>query len=300
MKKSLTFSIGIPAYNEEKRIVPLLHQLLEKQVYGTYRLLKILVYSDGSEDNTVAKIKELNNQNIIVHEGKKRLGKTHRLQQMFQDFKGDYIVMVDADVVLKNAYVILNLLKAFKENTGLVCGNSRPTEPQNFVERSVYTTFQVFDASRSYHNQGHNLFCCGATMALTKEFAKQVKMPPIINEDAYLYLLCKKIGFGFQYAPKAVAYYKLPSNFKDYIKQLVRSEPIAVAAELGPYFPDTIASELNRNKIWYIKQVLNVFCQRPLEVTTIMVINLLLRPVLSKVILRYNLNWFTAASTHNL
>src|SRR5438067_1210590 len=95
-KTSIT--IGISAYNEEKNIGNLLQSIFA-QKFTDIQLAEVLVYSDGSTDNTVATAASWSKR-VTVHEGKKRKGKWYRLNQMMHQAKGDIIVFLDADVIL--------------------------------------------------------------------------------------------------------------------------------------------------------------------------------------------------------
>ncbi len=292
-------SIGIPAFNEERGIKNILNDILAQKKSKHWEVTEILVYCDGCTDNTVSEANSVRSALIKVIDGKKRLGKTARLQQMFKEIKGDFLVMVDADVRLGNVVTIDELIKQFADlNVMYVAGNVKPETPVTFVQKAVYSSFEVFDAMRRSMNNGDNLYCCGQTFALRRSFLEQIKFPQIINEDTYLYLLCKQLGYKFMWAKKAHILYKLPLNFKDYMKQILRSQPAAFTTELRPYFPEIIDHEAARDKKRYLLECGKSFIKNPLGVITITLINLLSLPFSSYIITHYKMKWFTAESTH--
>ena len=59
--KQLRVTIGIPAYNEENNIIPLLTSLVNQKTSQVV-VEKIIVMSDGSSDNTVGSVKLLKNK----------------------------------------------------------------------------------------------------------------------------------------------------------------------------------------------------------------------------------------------
>ncbi len=300
MKKKLTqISIGIPAFNEANGIALIIQDILKQKEEPNWKLKEILVYCDGCEDDTAKIARNFKDHRIKVIDSKERLGKTKRLQQMFLAFSGDIIITVDADLRIPNKRVLSEIVKQFSDqDIQLVAGNVQADLPKTFVQRAVYSTFSVYDEVRKKQNNGNNLYCCAACLALTKEFAHSINFPNIVNEDIYIYLWCIQRGGKFSWCQKAIMYYKLPLNFKDYIKQIMRSEPTALSVELGPLFPGIIEPELHRDKVIYAKEVFTVFCKHPLEVITVVIINLCCKPFISHVISHYNLNWFTAESTH--
>lgn len=299
MKKKHTVSIGIPAFNEEKKIASVIRSLLS-QSEDNWSLREIRVYNDGSTDQTVRKVTSLSDQRIVLIDDHQRIGKTQRLNQIFAEFSGDILIMFDADIVISDKELISKIVTCFADETvGLVGGNSRPHIPKTFVERAVYSTFEVFDASRKIHNGGNNVFCStGSCLAVRKELAKKVVFPKIVNEDVYLYLDCLKLKWKFQYCESAIVSYALPSNFTDYIKQVIRSEPLSALVELEKYFPSIAKRELIRTGNWYKWEIVKAFLRNPVGVFVIIFINVVCRPFLSILIRNYKLGWFTAQSTH--
>lgn len=298
MQKKLSVSIGIPAHNEAGNIKKVLGQIL-KQKRENWILSEILVYCDGCTDSTYNEAKKVKNTFITVFDDGKRKGKTKRLAQMFSEFKGDFLIMLDADVRLYNKKVISNLLQGFENRrVVLVGGNSRPITPRTFFEKAVATTFNVFYQSRRKINGGNNIYgCTGSILAIRRKLAKSVRFPKVINEDAYLYLYCKSKGYDFRYIDDAVVEYKLPTKISDYIKQTFRSEPLSVTLELGKYFGNMAKKEFNRPLKFYIKAVAFEFIRNPVGVLLIAGINLICRPIIPFVQRNYKLEWFTAHST---
>lgn len=300
MNKKIQISIGIPAYNEEKNIRRVLNGILS-QKEDNWTLKEVLVMCDGCTDKTAVRAKSVQDNRIVVLEDGMRKGKTTRLTELFAMFKGDILIMFDGDIEFSTDQVITSLLKGFQdEKVMVVGGNSKPFPPKTFVQNAVYATFKVFYESRKKLKNGNNIFgATGSILAARKEFIKNVTLPKIVSEDAYIYLLCLKQKFKFKYVDNAVIYYKLPLNFSDYIKQVLRSNPESVTSELEPYFGKKVYREFKRPKGFYAKNVFSAFVQNPIGVATIMTINILCRPFHKVVMSNYKLDWFTAESTHN-
>lgn len=299
MNTKLRVSIGISAYNEEKNIAFLLRELL-KQSQHDWSLKEIIVCSDGSTDKTVHQSKLVRSSFIKILEDRTQKGKVKRVEQMFQSFEGDVLVLLDADLKLENNVVIENLIKPFHSSSEIVltAGNTRPFKPTTFFERAVYSTFMVFDESRKFKNNGNNIFGCnGGCLAIDKTFARSLRFPNIINEDDYIYFSCVKAGLNFKHVPNAIVYYKLPNNLRDYLKQSFRSNPDAVIQNFSHYFGDLVAQEYSRPIVPYIVAILKSFFRYPLETIYISVIALLSKPFYPIISKRFKLSWYTAAST---
>lgn len=300
MKKNLKISVGICAYNEEKNIKKIVKDVLSQHQSG-WELAELLAYCDGCTDNTVEILKSINNKLITIAVGEKRKGKTYHLGQMFDKFSGDILVMFDADISLKNRNVVTNLINPFLSNSNVMLtgGNSQPFLPKSFFEKAVYTTFSVFYKSRKYINYGDNVFgATGSILAIRKKMAREIKLPKVINEDAFIYLYCLSKGFKFECVEDAVVFYKLPKNIGDYIRQVFRSDPRAVTRELKSYFGNLTDKEFHRPFKFYLKSILETFVENPLGVIFIVLINMLCKTFIPIVSKNYKLEWFTARSTH--
>jgi glycosyltransferase involved in cell wall biosynthesis len=280
MKNMISVSIGLSAFNEENNIKVILKDIIS-QKQTTWKIKEILVYSDGSTDTTVSQAKMIRNKLIRIVAYSERKGKTARLQQMFKDMKGEVLVMFDADIRLKNNKVIDELMKPFykDDRVMLVGGNTMPFPPKSFFQQSVYSTFIVFYESRIKIKNGNNVFgCTGGCLAIRKDLAKKIIFPKIKNDDVYLYFSCISKGFIFRYVDSAIAFYKLPANLNDYLKQIFRSNPESVYINFTKYFGDLVHTEYKRKASFYLFAVLKSLLKRPLPTISIIVINIAARP----------------------
>ncbi|PIW70527.1 MAG: glycosyltransferase [Ignavibacteriales bacterium CG12_big_fil_rev_8_21_14_0_65_30_8] len=115
-------SIIIPLIDEEESIKPLVsaihRSLLNKRIQ-----YEIIFIDDGSKDNSLKIIKELNtqNKNIKYFSFQKNYGKSAALQVGFINATGHAIITMDADLQDDPAE-ILNLLKKLDEGYDLVSG----------------------------------------------------------------------------------------------------------------------------------------------------------------------------------
>lgn len=299
MKRNPTVTIGIPAYNEEANIGFLLHDIL-KQNRGNFIFEKIIIYSDGSTDKTVAISNNIKNKLIKIINAHERHGKVFGLKKIFQELKSDILVIFDADIRLKNKRVIEKLIKPFYEdsNVALVGGSSKPYLPKTFFEKAVYSTFLVFYETRNQIKGGHNIFgCTGHILGMRKEFTKEIRFPKIINEDDFLYFSCISKGYIFRHVKEAEVFYKLPANLSDYLRQVFRSDPEAVSQNFTKYFGDLVRKEYHRGFLFYAKNVFKVFKKNPIGVAYISIVNLFCKPLFPIISRQYKLNWYTAKST---
>ncbi len=219
-----TVSIGIPAYNEEANIKNLLDSLLSQKA-DNFELKEIIVVSDGSSDKTATEAKLAGNNLIKVLDDGKRKGQAMRQNEILDVFQGDILVLLNADVLPSSEDFIEKIVKEFKKDSmiGIVGPEIVPVKASNYFEKIINYSVSLKKSIYRKINHGNNLYlCCGAARGLSRSFAKTIKWPPSISEDAYSYLECINKKFKFSYLPSAVAYYKSPDNFIDHVKQSTR------------------------------------------------------------------------------
>jgi len=89
-------SIVVPAYNEERRIVPFLEEMTEFVKNGKY---EVLLVNDGSGDRTLDLLNSASRKSgkfrVISYE--KNMGKGYAVRQGVTKARGDYVIFIDAD-----------------------------------------------------------------------------------------------------------------------------------------------------------------------------------------------------------
>jgi len=137
-------AVLIPAFNEEKRI--------ENTVNNAKKYCsEIIVIDDGSTDNT---LKIINNLNVTVLVNKVNQGLTKTLKKGFKyalDNNYDAIVKIDADGQM-NPMIVLNLINEFeKGDYDIICGTFN-TDTPFFLKIDVFIYSSLFSlASLKYH-----------------------------------------------------------------------------------------------------------------------------------------------------
>lgn len=263
--KKPTVSIGIPAYNEEANIKNLLTALLEQKQDG-FELLEIIVVSDGSSDNTAKEAKSVVNEKISIIDNVERKGKTESQNEILKIFKGDILVLLDADIIPKDGLFISNLVKPFSINlkVGLVGGKVSPLPSENFFEKVINFSAAMKQEIVESMKEGDNVYVLhGCNRAFSRNFAKHLSWPKLYGEDAYSYLRCKEEkGFEFNYNPQAEVFYRSPKTLRDHLKQssrFVHSKNI-----LKKFFPETvIEKEYKIPKSIILKKGIKYFFKNP-------------------------------------
>ena len=135
MKK--TVSIGIPAYNEEGNIGHLINALL-KQKGDNFTLKEIIIISDASNDKTAETVKSISDERIIFSENKERIGQALSQNLILEQFTGDILIFLNADVLPVDEYFIQEMTQPFYKDPriGIVSSREIPLDPQIFLKGS--------------------------------------------------------------------------------------------------------------------------------------------------------------------
>ncbi|HCM37730.1 MAG: Glycosyl transferase, family 2 [Candidatus Gottesmanbacteria bacterium GW2011_GWB1_43_11] len=241
--KQISVTIGISAYNEEANIGFLLASLLS-QVQKSIKIQHIIVVSDGSTDQTVAIVKSYKDRGIECIEGKLRVGKPSRLNQLFSVLKTDVLVIVDADVICTDPYTLEKLVCHFRaeENVGLVSGNPQPFPARTLTERAINNYFYARNSVAEIFDFGKTGYSVHGFLAYSKTFLQNFRLPTdILNDDAYSYFTCITSKFKHVYVKDAIVHDRSAGSAKDYIKQINRY--ILGGYQLHTYFDQRLVDQ---------------------------------------------------------
>lgn len=270
MNKKLPVSIGIPAYNEELNILHLMKALLsQKEEFISIK--EILVYIDGSTDKTEALLKTLRDPRIKLKIGKTRIGQQERQNQILRDFSGDVIVLLEADILPFNTYTIEELVKPFigkTNNLGMVIGVPVIIEPKGFYEKILYHGYEIKFRIFADWKEGKNVYTCGghSMKALSKAFAKKIRWPRNVPEDAYTFLFLSQLGFNLYRQKSAKAYMRNVTNLNDRLRQVEKFRT-GKKALLNYFSEDLIEKEYTLPLKLVIKNLLIELFKNPILTT---------------------------------
>lgn len=95
-------SVVVPCYNEEENVPYFYEELLKQEkILKEHQVeIEIIYIDDGSKDHTVAEVKRLHEKDERVHlvSFSRNFGKEAGIYAGLQKAKGDYVVMMDADL----------------------------------------------------------------------------------------------------------------------------------------------------------------------------------------------------------
>ena len=95
-------SVIVPCYNEEENVACFYEELMKNRPFFEKEGLQveILYIDDGSKDGTVAEVKKLRekDENVRLVSFSRNFGKESAIYAGLEKSKGDYVVMMDADL----------------------------------------------------------------------------------------------------------------------------------------------------------------------------------------------------------
>lgn len=222
MKKSLpTVTIGIPAYNEKYNLISIVSSVLN-QKRTNYSLTKVLIILDGYTDQYSQYLYNNHSDFVEIIIGEERVGKSMRLNQIFDKSDTDIVVILDTDISFENSDTIDRLVEPFITNDfGMISGKALPKAPESFIEGVSISSVLIWEEIKKIsHNPAFTAE--GTIRAFSRKFYKQLVFPNKSADDIYSYIACIKQGFNYKNVPRAVIRYSVPSTISDFIHALRR------------------------------------------------------------------------------
>jgi glycosyltransferase involved in cell wall biosynthesis len=195
LKSNPDVSIVIPAYNEEKNILPTLQSLAANHTNWS---VEIIVVNNNSSDRTEALVRATG----VACINEPVQGITKARNTGLANAKGKFILNADADTIYPEKW-IEKMVKPLAENSGVCITYGRfafiPTGP---TPRFTYFFYEYITDAIRYSNkyfkeEAVNVY--GFNSGFRKEQGLQVSgfdHPPGSNEDGYLALKLRDKGFG--------------------------------------------------------------------------------------------------------
>lgn len=221
MKKIPTVTIGIPAYNEEANITNLL-LVLTTQKEDSFKIEKILVVSDGSEDKTNEIVKHFNSELVELIVNDDRMGQINCQNLIFKMSESDIVVLLEADTIPQGRNYLVNLINPLvKDNRIKVTqGNIQPSLPRNLFQSTLFYHQRIYLKLVFSNEKTKNWICLGrGGKAYSKSFYRNFSWPKNIPEDLYTFLYCKSEKIGYEFVKKSTCNYQLPSTYKDFLRE---------------------------------------------------------------------------------
>lgn len=196
----MLITIVIPAYNEEKRIIPTLKSIVS---YFSIKKIpyEIIISDDGSSDNTVKIVTDLitSYPQISVFSLSQNSGKGKAVREGMLKGKGSHVLFMDADSST-SIQEFEKFLPFIKENRDVIIGSRRKLgaeiiEHQSFVREFLGNGFTWFSNIMTGANVSD--FTCGFK-CFSRKAVNDIFKKALIDDwsfDAEILFLAKKMGY---------------------------------------------------------------------------------------------------------
>jgi biofilm PGA synthesis N-glycosyltransferase PgaC len=220
---ALTLSVVIPAFDEAKVIEPCVRSILATCPPAT----EIIVVDDGSADDTLQRIRALEEQHPAVRAlWQPNAGKAAALNHGISRATGEIVMLVDADGVFV-ADTIPEILRPFADSrVGAVCGDDRPVNLDRVQTRFLAITGHVGTGlmRRALTALGCLPIVSGNSGAFRRAVLDEVGglRSDCIGEDLELTWRVRRAGHRVVFAPRALVYSESASTLRGLWRQRVR------------------------------------------------------------------------------
>ncbi len=229
-------TVIVPAYNEGCYVATTLKSVLSSN-YPADKL-EVIAINDGSQDDTwewIYRASEEAKGRIIPINLHKNGGKRHALYQGFRMATGDIVVTIDSDSEI-DPDALRKIASPFTDpKVGAVAGNIRISNlDEGFIPKMLDVAFAFgFEFMRSAQSHVRSVLCTPGALSAYRlsairpfadEWVNQTFLgrPSGIGEDRALSSMVIREGYYVTYQNNAVAYTKMPTNYRTLCKMLIR------------------------------------------------------------------------------
>ncbi len=239
----ITLTIGIPAYNEQNNIARLLNSLLSQKQIG-FVIEKIIVVTDGSTDDTNAKVESVADPRIVLVTSVERQGQNQAQQKIFTMAESDAVVLMEADTVPASVDYLAKLTSYLLEENriGLVQGNPQLLPPTTLVGKIIDDQKQSYAKYSFGHLDPENVCSGRGGRLFAKSVYQNLIWPESVPEDCYALLWCREHQIPTKFAEPARTFYQPPQSLQELINE--RTKVLLGQKALKAYFPEAQVSKL--------------------------------------------------------
>jgi len=218
-----TVSIGICAHNEARRISALLDSLEGQILSSDFTVTEILVVASGCTDGTDRIVEDrakVEPRLTLIRESERR-GKSFAINRILGRYRGDVLVLVNADARLLPG-ALFGLLHGFDGNNGvdLVCGLPSPDPSTNPILDMVEGGWwRIHNRTlQTLSDLGAGNHCCDELMAMKRGLVTSIPVD-LVNDGSYFGVLAALRGSTVRFCRTAVVIVDPPSSLSGLLRQ---------------------------------------------------------------------------------
>jgi poly-beta-1,6-N-acetyl-D-glucosamine synthase len=209
----LACSVGIMAYNEEANIAQAIATILEQSV-SCGHIAELIVVASGCEDRTCEIVGDIarGDSRVRLIEQESREGKASAINLFIAAARSPVLLMVSADVLVKEGTIDALLAHFLDPSVGMVGGHPTPVNPEGtFLGHAVHLQWRLHDriARRSPK--------LGEIVAF-RNVVPNIPRDTAVDEIS-IQALITQLGYELVYEPQAVVYNRGPETISDFLRQ---------------------------------------------------------------------------------
>jgi glycosyltransferase involved in cell wall biosynthesis len=201
------------AYNEEANIADAIDSILRQRLTSS-RIPELIVVASGCDDRTADIVAAIARRDPRVHliEQKRREGKACAINFFISAARSPVLLMVGADVVVKDG-TLEALLRHFQDPAvGMVGGHPTPVNDEaTFLGHAVHLQWRLHDVIA---RQSPKL---GEIVAF-RNVVPSIPVETAVDEIS-IQALVTQLGYAVVYEPQAVVYNRGPTTVRDFLRQ---------------------------------------------------------------------------------
>jgi hypothetical protein len=206
-------SVGIMAYNEEANIADAIGTILGQEVASHY-ISELIVVASGCEDRTGAIVADIARDDARVRllEQERREGKASAINLFISAARSPVLLMVSADVLVKEG-TIDALLRHFEDpSVGMVGGHPIPVNSETtFLGHAVHLQWRLHDRIARHAPK------LGEIVAF-RNVVPGIPLDSAVDEIS-IQALITQLGYKLAYEPEAIVYNRGPTTVGDFLRQ---------------------------------------------------------------------------------
>ena len=222
---SKSVSIIISAYNEDKIIESRIKNISEADF--DFDNLEVLVGSDGSNDRTIAILKNLQQSYkwLKIFDFQSRRGKANVLNDLVNEAKNEILIFTDANTIFEKDTIKQLASSFFCDDVGGVCGRLNLTDKKykssGSSDEVSYWKYETF-IKQAEGDCNVLIGANGGNYAIRKFLYSNLPADKPVTDDFFITLNVLSEKFKFIYNDKAVAYEEISPNITDEIRRKIR------------------------------------------------------------------------------
>jgi hypothetical protein len=201
------------AYNEEANIASALETILAQQL-TTSQIEELIVVASGCDDRTAEIVAEIarHDQRVRLIEQERREGKASAINLFIAAARSPLLVMVSADVLVKDGSLDAMLRNFDDPEVGMVGGHPTPVNSEaTFLGHAVHLQWRLHDRIA---RQSPKL---GEIVAF-RNVVPSIPLDTAVDEIS-IQALVTQLGYRLVYEPQAVVYNRGPTTVGDFMRQ---------------------------------------------------------------------------------